>query len=209
MKDLVDRFLKQQRGNKPAIVDVGLETNQPESALTMDLSTRRLVRVAKNSLRRIYQPGSKAVIALQWHGTNGQARLLKYALELAQTEYREGFTFSGHLGLEQRHVVNEATVSWVPVQLTVLLNRRCGTKKNNLPYGVASYCNDYSYCDLDGVKHRGTDPYALHLAFINERRQILVAWMEGDVGPKTKKLLAAKVARVDTILARGEVVDYI
>lgn len=214
MKDLVDRFLKQQSGNKPTIVDDGLDSNQPESTLAMDAPhSRPLLRTTKSSLRRIYQNGSKARIALQWTGVSGQARLLKYALELAQTEYREGFVFSGYLGSAYGHEVKESTVSWAPVTLNVLLTRRCNRKRSDLPYGVGvsgrGELQEYSYRDLDGTIHKGTDPYALHTAFIKERRKILVDWMEGDVGPKTRQLLAARVSRIDALLLSGLEVDYL
>ena len=152
---------------------------------------------------------SKPKLAPYWNSKEGRPKLLAYAVDLAREEYREGFIFSGRLGCGIEHVVSEETVTWFPASLGKLLAKRCRKKTALIPFGVGTIGDYYFWRSLDGTNRTGRDPYALHRAFVKERRDLLLSWTERDVGPRTRALLLARVARIDEALDKGLEVDHI
>lgn len=221
MKDLVDRFLRAREDDiKTPTIGEKIRTfrdvhlNASDRRVAEEDWERRVKKAANECSQRLNSlcgmGHNQPVLATIWKGPAGKVRLYNYAVALAREEYREGFIFSGRLGLTFEHHVNKETVTWFPSSLAKMLAKRCHNKTAAAPFGVgASGATSFVWKSLDGTKHYGTDAYALHCAFIKERRDLLESWLRKDIGPKTRGLLTKKVERIDRLLEAGEVVDYL
>lgn len=220
MKDLVDRFIRARTdGIKTPTIDEKIRTfrdvhlNASDRRVADEDWERRVKIAASNCATRLNSFAgvghNRPVLASIWEGPGGRTRLYNYAMSLAREEYREGFIFSGRLGLTFEHHVNEETVTWFPSSLAKMLSKRCHNKQVDAPYGVGAQGERYTWKSLDGTKQSGDDPYVLHCAFIKERRDLLASWLDRDIGPKTRGLLTKKIERIDRLLEAGERVEYL
>lgn len=171
----------------------------------------------KIKVRRFLSPTAETTtkpnLAPYWQGKEGRKRLYEWVTELYETEYRPGFALTWRLGTENINYASEETVCWAPERLSRLLGRNVMVRKTEfgkeLPRGVTFGESGFFYRDLERNTHYGKDPLVLHLKFLEDRRDFMAEILEGDIGPHLRKLLTARVRRINDAIERKQCLDYI